>query len=585
MRVVDAIAQYFVNEGVEHYFGYIGGTIWPFLDALVDRPELKGIQPRHEAAAVQMADTYYRLKRKVAPVIVTKGPGVLNTVCAMSNAMHDSSAVVLISGAGATQFFDRGGFEEVYYHQTEDTTSVFRPLVKRAWLVVRPEHTLDIIVRAFKTATSGRPGPVFVQIPWDIQCSEINYAVPDPSLFKPQGRVRGDAKVVRKAAELLSAASKPLIVVGGGAIISQALPEILALSKKCNAAIVTSLNAKGLVPDTEELSLGQIGRSGSGAANESTREADVVLAVGCRFTDWDTVNWRANVVFNFPPSKLIQIDIDPSEIGRSYPTDIGIVGDAKATLEDILSALESVSNSQKAVEWAKTIRKRKSEWEQVLLKELQNDSIPIHPARVLHEVRRAAPANTLFFNDIGDIIQFSQGYLKILEPESWFINGGMMQMGWAAAAALTGKLLKPDRPSIALLGDGAFMMSSNVVATAVEYNLPATWVIFNNYGPNLERKAQLGLYGRSHAWGSFTKKGEQGTSFYNPDFVKIAEACGARGRKAKTPTEVYEAVREAVNSKDPYVIDVVINRDAATYFAPGMARGYPKSWTEPAPHM
>ena len=174
-----------------------------------------------------MADVYYRMKHKVAPVIVTKGPGVLNTVCALSNAMHDSSAVVLISGAGATQFFDRGGFEEVYYHQNEDTTSIFRPIVKRAWLVVRPEHTLDILARAFKTATTGRPGPVFVQLPWDIQNTEIDFPLPDPSKLKPQGRVRGDSKAVKKAAELLVSASKPLIVVGGGAMTSEALPEIL----------------------------------------------------------------------------------------------------------------------------------------------------------------------------------------------------------------------------------------------------------------------------------------------------------------------------------------------------------------------
>ena len=583
MRVVDAIAQLFVDEGVEDYFGYIGGTIWPFLDALIDKPELRGTQPRHEAAAVQMADTYYRLKHKIAPVIVTKGPGVLNTVCALSNAMHDSSAVVLIAGAGATQFFDRGGFEEVYYHQTEDTTSVFRPIVKRAWLAVRPENTLDIMIRAFKTATTGRPGPVYVQIPWDIQNTEIDYPLPDPSKYEPQGRPRGDIKAVSNAAELLLSAKKPLIVVGGGAMISRAIPEILEISRKYGAAIVTSLNAKGAVADTENLSLGQIGRSGSGAANECTREADVILSVGCRFTDWDTVNWRPNVVFNFPPSKLIHIDIDPSEIGRSYPSEIGIVGDAKATLQDLLIAMKS-HNEIRSSEWTNAVQKRKAEWERHLESELQNESIPLHPGRVLKEIRDACPSNTLFFNDIGDIIQYAQGYFRILEPDTWYINGGMMQMGWAAAAALTGKLVKPDHPCIALLGDGAFMMSNHVVATAVEYDLPATWIIFNNFGPNLERKAQIGLYGRSHPWGSFTRR-DGSDSFYNPDFVKMAEACGARGFSAKTPTEVSEAVKNAIKSKSPSVIDVMVDRDAASYFAPGMSRGYPKSWSEMAPHM
>ena len=529
-----------------------------------------------------MADVYYRMKHKVAPVIVTKGPGVLNTVCALSNAMHDSSAVVLIAGAGATQFFDRGGFEEVYYHQTEDTTSIFRPIVKRAWLVVRPEHTLDILVRAFKTATSGRPGPVYVQIPWDIQNTEIDFPVPDPDQYTPEGRPRGDAKAVAKAAELFASATRPLIVVGGGAMISEAIPEILEISRKYHAAIVTSLNAKGAVADTEILSLGQIGRSGSGAANESTRDADVILSVGCRFTDWDTVNWKPNVVFNFPPTKLIHIDIDPSEIGRSYPTEVGIVGDAKATLRDLIVALDS-SSKRKVSEWSKIVQNRKSEWEKQLEKELQSDSLPLRPGRVLHEIRKASPPNALFFNDIGDIIQYAQGYFKILEPGSWYINGGMMQMGWAAAGALTGKLLRPDRPSIALVGDGAFLMSNHVVATAVEYDLPAIWVIFNNFGPNLERKAQLGLYGRSHDWGSFRRK--DGGSFYNPDFVKMAESCGAKGVHAKSSSEVFEAVSSAVRSKSPYVIDVAVDRDAPSYFAPGMSRGYPTSWSELAPHM
>lgn len=589
MRVVDAVAQFFVNEGVEHYFGYIGGTVWPILDALVDKPQLKGIQPRHEAAAVNMADAYYRLKHKVAPVIVTKGPGVLNTVCALSNAMHDSSAVVLISGAGGTQFFDRGGFEEIYYHQYEDTTSIFRPLVKRAWLVVRPENTLDILTRAFKTATTGRPGPVFVQLPWDIQNTEVDFPLPDPSKYTPQGRIRGDSEAVRKAAELLMTASKPLIVVGGGAMTSEALPEILELSRRYNAGIVTSLMAKGMIPDTEALSLGQIGRSGSGAANQCTREADVVLSVGCRFTDWDTVNWRPNVVFNFPPSKLIHVDIDAGEIGRNYPTEVGIVGDAKATLEDILSEMDRISKEAKPkaggdTEWSKAIRKRKSEWEVTISKDLLSDANPIHPGRLLYEVRRAAPPNTIFFNDIGDIIQYAQGYFKIVEPHSWYINGGMMQMGWAAAAALTGKLLYPDRPCITLMGDGAFMMSSNVVATAVEYNLPAVWIVLNNYGPNLERKAQVGLYGRSHSWGSFTKH-DGSNSFYNPDFVRLAESCGAKGKNVKTPKEVHDAVVEAVSSKSPFVINVEMERDAPSYFAPGMSRGYPKSWSEVAPHF
>jgi acetolactate synthase-1/2/3 large subunit len=589
MRVVDAVAQYFVNEGVEHYFGYIGATVWPILDALIDKPQLKEIQPKHEAAAVQMADAYYRLKHKVAPVIVTKGPGVLNTVCAVANAMHDSSAVVLIAGAGPTQFFDKGGFEEVYYHQTEDTTSVFRPIVKRAWLVVRPENTLDVLARAFKTATTGRPGPVLVQLPWDIQCSEFVFDVPDPKTLKPVGRTRGDSTAIKRAADLLLSARKPLIVVGGGAMTSESLPEILLLSTRYSIPIVTSLMAKGAVSDNEPLSLGQIGRAGSGAANQCAKDADVILGVGCRFTDWETINWKPNVVFGIPPSKLIQIDIDESEIGRNYPVELGIVGDAKATLEDLLNSMEVISprekenQRQRIHDWSQAVVNRKADWEKTLSKDLLSDVVPIHPARLLHEIRSTVPDNTIFFNDIGEMIQNGQGYLKIIQPKSWFINGGMFQMGWGGVAVLTGKLLNPDKPCVALIGDGAFLMCNYALATAVEHNLAAIWIIFNNYGPNLERKAEVDLYHRSHSWGSFSM--QNGGSLYNPDFVKMAESFGAKGTHAKSPSEVREAIRKALDSKSPYVIEVPTNRDVPTFFAPGVNRAYPQSWSDLAPHL
>jgi acetolactate synthase I/II/III large subunit len=590
LRVVDAVAQFFVNEGVEHYFGYIGATVWPILDALINKPELKGIQPKHEVAAVQMADAYYRLKHKVAPVIVTKGPGVLNTVCAVSNAMHDSSAVVLIAGAGPTQFFDKGGFEEVYYHQNEDTTSVFRPIVKRAWLVVRPENTLDTLARAFKTATTGRPGPVLVQLPWDIQCSNIDIEIPNPERLRPVGRSRADAMAVKKAAELIVLAKKPVIVVGGGVLTSEALPEVMTLSTTYNIPMVTSLMAKGAVSDSERLSLGQIGRAGSGAANASAKESDVILGIGCRFTDWETINWRQNVVFGIPPSKLIQIDIDPSEIGRNYQVEVGIVADAKSALTDLLDELEQLSpverksQKERIEDWTRVVEQRKTDWEQYLMKDLLSDVTPIHPARLLHEIRQSIPDDTLIFNDIGEMIQNGQGYLKIVQPNSWFINGGMFQMGWGGAAVLTAKLLYPNRPCVALIGDGAFLMCSYVIASAVEHNLPAIWIIFNNYGPNLERKAEIDLYGRSHSWGTFSKHDRGKEVFYNPDFAKMAEAYGARGVRVETPEEVRNAVHKAISANVPYVIEVPTNRDVPTYFAPGISRGYPNSWSDLGPH-
>jgi acetolactate synthase I/II/III large subunit len=583
MKVVEAIAEFFVEAGFKHYFGVPGGAIWAILDALIDHPELKGIVGRTEGEAVNMADVYFRSTGRVAPVIATKGPGVLNMPNAIANAMFESSAVLAIGASGPTQFFGKGGFEEVYFHQDEDTVSIFRPIVKRAWLVTRPEDTVEILQKAYKTAISGRPGPVFVQIPWDIQ--QDNTA---PRRYHTlhrlvTSRVRADSESMKKAAQLLVSAKQPLMVAGNGVIISRAADELAQVVEKFTLPVVTSLVAKGAYPEDNKLSLGPVGRSGWDCAAQATREADVILSVGARFSDNHSGNWREGIIYNSLKSKIIHVDMDPNEIGRNYPVELGIMADAKTFFQDLIIELNSQgAKSLASPDWLAKIAGFKKQWEERVRTELPAGGSPVHPGRIVQEVNSVMPKDAMLFIDVSDVIQYAEAYAHINQPGSWFINSGMATMGWASCGALGAKAAYPDRAAIILVGDGGFNMVPYVLATAVMHNLPAVWVILNNNEFNIERKASEALFGRSHPWTKFTYPNGKP---YNPDFVALAKAYGAQGEKVTDTAQVAGAVRRGLASNQPYVIDVLTDPQAKSFFTTGVTRAYPTSWREPYPFI
>lgn len=584
MKVSEAIAQFFVEAGFKHYFGVPGGAVWAILDGLIDHPELKGVVARTESEAVNMADVYFRATGRVAPVIATKGPGVLNMPNAIANAMFESSAVLAIGASGPTQFFGKGGFEEVYFHNDEDTISIFRPIVKQAWLVARPEDTVEVLQKAFKTAISGRPGPVFVQIPWDIQQDTTTPRRYHALSRLVTSRVRADAESVKKAAQLLKDAKQPMMVAGNGVLISRATDNLRDFVETFSLPVATSLVAKGAYPEDNKLSLGPVGRSGWDCSAQATREADVILAVGARFSDNHSGNWREGIIYNSLKSKIIHVDMDPGEIGRNYPVELGILSDAKTFFQDLTVELKALSvKSLGTPEWHSKLAGYKAQWAERNRKELPQGGSPVHPGRIVQEVMSVMPKGGMLLIDVGDIIQYAEAYAHINEPGSWFINSGMATMGWASAGALGAKVAYPDRTAVVLVGDGAFNMVPYVLATAVMHNLPAVWVILNNYEFNIERKASEALFGRSHSWQKFTKvtTGES----YNPDFVALAKAYGAQGERVTDTSQVAEAVRRGIASKQPYVVDVLTDPKATSFFTTGVTRAYPTSWREPYPFM
>ena len=581
MRVVDAIATWFAEIGVEHYFGYAGGAIWPFMDALVDHPEMEGIQTKHEAHAVHMADIYYRSTGKLAPVVVTKGPGLLNCVGGVASAMHDTSALMVIAGCGSTHFFGKAGMQEIYYHGFEDAVNVFRPVTKGTWLVIRPDTVIDVLNQAYKQAMSGRPGPVFVQIPFDIQLAEVEGSVEGPTTRSISTTIRPDRDSVAHTVELLKAAERPVILAGGGVVRSAGGADALrTLVERSRIPVVTTLTAKGVLSEEHALSAGTVGRSGTLAAARTTREADLVIAVGARFSDNHTSNWRQGKIYDVPRTKIVQVDLDTTEVARNYPVEVGVMADAKAFLEDLAEAYDPAAAPDRA-DWLATIDGFKSEWKAEIEPLISATTDPVHPARLVHEVGQALGDNGRVFIDVGDVIQYAEPYMTVRGPETWHINPGMAEMSWASSGVLGAVAADRSRPAIALTGDGAFNMVSNVLATAVEYDLPGIWVILNNYELGIERKGSERGYQRTHPWTRFVRK-DTGKP-YNPDYVKLADAHGALGERVERAVDLKPALDRAIASGKPYVIDVVVDNDVPSYFTQGIDRAYPDKWRDSYP--
>lgn len=583
MRVVDAVAQWMKKSGVRHYFGYAGGALWPLMDALVDHPEMEGIQAKQESHAVHMADLYFRTTGRVAPVLVSKGPGLLNAVGAVASAIHDTSAVMVIAGGGSTHLLGKAGMQELYYKGFEDAVSVFRPVTKGSWMVVRPDSTIDVLNAAYKTAVDGRPGPVFVQLPFDVQLGAVELArdsLEVPSSRAVSSRLRADSSSVRAAVEMLRQSERPVIVAGGGCKLSPGAHGLLvSVAEELHIPVATTLMAKGFLSEEHPLSMGPVGRSGTDAAAAATREADLIIAVGARFSDNHTSNWRKGLVYDVPRSKIVHVDVDSHEIGRNYPVAAGIVSDAATFLADFAEAAAGLEDNW--APWRAHLDEKRKAWRAKIAPVLTAPNDPIHPGRLCYELGEALGEDGRVVVDVGDVIQYAEPYMTIRRPDAWLINAGMAEMSWATTGVLGAIAANSTRPAVALTGDGAFNMASQVLASAVEYQLPATWVILNNHELGIERKGSHAAFKREHPWVHFVRKdtGEP----YNPDYVKLAEANGAEGERIEHADEFAPALKRAFGSGTPYVIDVPIDLTIPTFFTEGIDRAYPAVWAESYP--
>ena len=563
ITVSQALARMLDKMGTEILFGVNGHGNWALLDAFVHQSKIRCVAARSEDHAIEMADGYWRMKRGAPlPIVTTSvGPGNMNIVPPLATAFYESIGMLVLAGAGATHWFDRGGIEEAYRNGPEDWTAAIKPITKRAFMVTRPDTVIDMFLRAYQAAYSGRPGPVVIQIPFDIQNTLISDDLPDPTPYMKFHPPAPDPAGVTEAVALLKAAKRPMIVVGSGIHNARAWDALKAFAEATGIPVGTTTTGKSSFPESHELSVGGIGRAGTGHGNYTAKRCDVLIGVGTHFTDIDTGGWT---LFDIPKNtKLIHIDIDTTELGRAYPTAVALTCDARLGLEALLPAAKAAGVTKHA-DWLKDIATEKQAWDKSVADLRTSNIAPLHYARVCHDtgvvVAEKNPEMPIFF-DTGHLLNFAPAFLKGSSRRIMH-SGFMHRMGWSACAAIGASIAEGNKPALALLGDGSFMMRGTTVATAVEQKLPITWVIFNNRTLQVERELMVKLYKRE-ALCDYRILGEK--ELWNPDFVKWAEAMGAKGILVTKADDYAPALRSALASGVPTVISVDIEINVTGY--------------------
>ncbi|MFN4132918.1 MAG: biosynthetic-type acetolactate synthase large subunit [Candidatus Hadarchaeales archaeon] len=525
-------------EGVKHIFGIPGGAIIPIYDALYDEKELTHILTRHEQAAAHAADGYARASGKVGVCMTTSGPGATNLTTGILNAYMDSSPVVAISGQVPAHMIGTDAFQEA------DMLSVMLPITKHNFIVKSPAEIAKIVRMAFTIATTGRPGPVHIDIPKNVQVEKADVKIPAEIIYEKIPRLEPTQMEVMRAVELLVHARQPVIYAGGGTIISGASPEIISLAETLQAPVVTSLLGKGVIPETHPLSLGMLGMHGRIIANLAVTECDLLLAVGVRFSDRATGDVR-----HFAPrAKIIHIDIDPVEISKNVRVDLSIIADAKLTLRRILEGLKIHAQKGRTSEWISRMKKLKEE----LVPKMDYDEIPTKPQRAIKEIMSVLDDDAIVVTEVGQCQMWVAHFLLVKKPRHFISSGGLGTMGFGFPAAIGAKVACPNAKVINIAGDGSFLMNSQELATAVVNGINVISCIFNNGYLGMVKQWQDIFYSKRR---SAVKLGN------SPDFTKLAEAYGAWGDRASKPSEIAPKLLEAIKSNRPAVLDIPIDPD------------------------
>jgi acetolactate synthase-1/2/3 large subunit len=571
------VVEYLVRQGVPVVAGIPGHGSWALTDALLDRQDaIRTVQVMHEQSAVHLADGFYRATGRPILAFTSIGPGATNTVVGMATAYVDSTAVALMTGSPHTYMRGAGLLQELDRRHVADNPRIFEPVVKEWWQPSRVDELPFVLHRAWNQMLSGRPGPILLDLPMDVLAESADVTLPDPERREARGRVRPAADDVERAARLLAGATRPVIVAGGGAIGADAAVQILALAERLGAPVVTTWNGKGAIDETHELAAQTIGDTASSCGNELAVSADVLLSVGCRFTDWSSSSYRSGVTFDIPPTRLIQLDIDPREIGKNYPVEVPLVGDAQAGLTDLLEALGPGGGAAayRATPYFEEIQRRKREWfAQVQIKS-GSDANPMTMARAVREIQAATRDDAIVVTGAG----LPQGMVKqrwmTRGPRTHLTSGGFSTMGFELPAAIGAQLAQPERQVISVSGDGSFLQSMQELQTAVLAGTPVCAVVLDNSGWISIKGGQETFFGRP-AWTDFvTPDG----SLYSPDFAAIGQAFGIHNERVDDPAGVAPAVGRALASGGPSLVHIKVDRDL-------VAAGPDKTgwWDAPSP--
>lgn len=563
------VAKALKAYGVQYVAGIPGHGCWSLLDAFLEPgTELPFIQVMHEQSAVHMADGYYRASGKPMAAVTSIGAGASNTILGLATAFADSTAAMLITGAPATHMAGHGVMQELDRYHSNDFPRVVEGVTKRHWEANRVDEIPFLMHRAFNTMLTGRPGPVHLEIPMDLQADTADVTIHPLNERMAAGRMRADPQVIEKAVALLLSAERPVIVAGGGAITSEASPELVELAEKIGAAVVTTWNGKGAIPEDHELNAWSVGQTGTTCGNAIATTADVVLSVGCRFTDWSASSYRKDCSFSFPPAKLIHIDIDFQEIGKNYPTEVGIVADAKSALTDMLAAISAEDSKRvlaKRDSYFSDLQRLKGEWEMLLAKRRDSDITPFTSQRPLGELRKVMDRDGIVVVGSGN----TQGAVKqtfpVYMPRTHLTSGSFSSMGWAVPAAIGAKLAKPAQQVVCIVGDGDFMQSLQEMAVCVMHNIPVVFLVQNNSGYMSIRGGQRKIMGR-HIGSEFNMPDGKP---YSPNYTEVARSFGLEAWRVEHASQLNSALKNALACNGPALVEVITSRDAAGPYTPG----------------
>ena len=556
------IADYLISEGVEYVFAVPGHGNTALLDAFVDRKgEITVLPAMHEQGAAHMADGYYRASGKIAAVCTSIGPGATNTLTGVATAFADSMPFLLITGAVHTYMEGHGVLQEIDRPHGNNFPRMVEPVVKRWWQPSRLEQFPRMLSQAFNAMLEGRRGPVLLDIPQDLQAELGEYTAPTPHSRRPLGRARGDQESVGRALSLLARAKRPVILAGGGVIAAEASDALIAIAEHLGAPVTHSFMGKGSIPADHDLYAWPCGDMGSIPGNAMTQSADVILAVGCRFSDRITSSYRPGVTFDIPPTKLIQIDIDPFEIGRSYPVEVGIAGDAREVLQDVAAGLRQNGEpaDYRQSEYYAELQDLKVQWDDHLRPMRTTDHRPMTNSRALVELRDALPREAILVTDSSNPANQAFNEFPIYGPKTNIVAGGMSGIGFGVPAAIGAQLGAPGTPVVALVGDGSFLQTGTELAVAAMLNLPIVVVVLNNGGWEAIKDLQITLFGDDRTL--ITDFRKQDGEKYFAQIADLAQALGCSAERIEDPAELGPAITRALANDGPVVIEAISARE------------------------
>ena len=525
------IVDVLIEQGVEVMFGYLGGVVLPLFDALYDAP-IRFIIPRHEQGGCHMADAYARTTGKTGVVVATSGPGATNLTTGLATAMMDSVPIVALTGQVRTDLIGNDAFQEA------DTTGITRPITKHNVIVKDPSELARTIREAFYIASSGRPGPVLVDIPVDMQVAQIEVTPAEAiSLAGYKLRQHGHSRQISIAAEAINASERPVVYAGGGVIISGASEELRQFAKKANLPVTTTLMGLGCFDETTPEALEMLGMHGTAYANYAVQNADLLISIGARFED--RVTGKINTFA--PHAKILHIDIDPSSISKNVHVDIPVVGDAKQTLTSLMAEVQHRPRQA----WFDRI----AEWKKKYPLQYDRKADVVKPQYVIEELWRQTKGRAIIVTGVGQHQMWTAQFYKFSRPRQFVTSGGLGTMGFGLPAAIGAQVANPGGLVVDIDGDSSFNMTLTELSTAVQYELPIKVCLMNNGVMGMVRQWQELFYGKRYSC----------SSLKNPEFARLAEAFGAAGYMVDKKNDVPAAIEKMLAEKRPCVVDFRID--------------------------